>query len=261
MGYLPRLLKLMLLLPLQLSADSQRSMVSRALLSSPMPILSSFLSRFCMISCTLSGKIRSKIWYFIGQANSRGSVRERGPMDSQRQSGKELAHSQHHLAQQSHRLMDVGSQTSQRITTSAQLRCGPFGHFISALFYCGEGLTMWSITSILFSLWIVLCWPWPEARSQAKPSQNQAKPSQAKMLVWVGFSLGLTFWKAKAIGLGQGLSALLGAHISARLSAHESAATTSFLMVYSVNCCAQPCTLQKLACTNIYVLYALYFSD
>ena len=39
-----------------------------------------------------------------------------------------------------------------------------------------------AFSSIKAWLRVVLCWPWPEARSQAKPSQNQAKPSQAKML-------------------------------------------------------------------------------
>ena len=159
--------------------------------------------------------------------------------------------------------MDKGVEAE---TCIAEHRWGSLSWNVSSIVGPMSRLTYSTIAAINTSTFLsnnplVLCWPWPEARSQAKPSQNQAKPSQAKMLAWVGFGLGLTFWKAKAIGLGQGLSAQLGARLSARLSAHTSAATTSFLMVYSVNCCAQPCTLQKLACTNIYVLYALYFSD
>ena len=60
-GCLPKLLRSMMLLQMPPLTDSQNSMASRALLSSLMSILSSFLPRFHMTSCTLSGKTLSKI--------------------------------------------------------------------------------------------------------------------------------------------------------------------------------------------------------
>ena len=86
-----------------------------------------------------------------GWANSRGLVRGMSHMNSQRPSGKESAHSQHHLVPQFCQLMEVKSLISRKINTSAQLICGPFGCFILAPFYCGDNSIMWSIMSILFS--------------------------------------------------------------------------------------------------------------
>jgi len=42
-----------------------------------------------------------------------------------------------------------------------------------------------------------MCWLWPEAQNQAKPSQKTARPSQALMSAFFGFSPGLSLRKPK----------------------------------------------------------------